>query len=84
MLVEHEVVGEHYLRRLGFSEKICQVVGAHVMAKRYLTAVDKEYYDSLSKSSKATLKFQGGIYDQVQVKKAQKDPLLEAKLAVRR
>ena len=80
----HEVVGEHYLRRLGFSEKICQVVGAHVMAKRYLTAVDKEYYDGLSKSSKTTLKFQGGIFDDAQVKEAQKDSLLEAKLAVRR
>lgn len=54
----HEVLGERYLRQLGFSEVICQVVGAHVMAKRYLTAVDKDYYEGLSKSSKMTLKFQ--------------------------
>jgi 2-amino-1-hydroxyethylphosphonate dioxygenase (glycine-forming) len=54
----HEVVGERYLRQLGFSEKICQLVGAHVMAKRYLTAVDRGYYDGLSKSSKMTLKYQ--------------------------
>ena len=54
----HEVVGEQYLRQLGFSDKICQLVGAHVMAKRYLTAVDKEYYDALSQSSKTTLKYQ--------------------------
>ena len=54
----HEVLGEQYLRQLGFSEKICQLVGAHVMAKRYLTAVDADYYDGLSKSSKMTLKFQ--------------------------
>ena len=80
----HEVVGEHYLRRLGFSEMICQIVGAHVMAKRYLTSVDKEYYAGLSQSSKTTLKFQGGIFDRAQVREAQKDPLLEAKLAVRR
>ena len=56
--MSHEVLGEKYLRRLGFSEKICQLVGAHVMAKRYLTAVDEGYYDGLSESSKATLKFQ--------------------------
>src|ERR1700709_1244932 len=31
----HEVLGERYLRQLGFSETICQLVGAHVMAKRY-------------------------------------------------
>ena len=54
----HEVLGEQYLRQLGFSETVCQLVGAHVMAKRYLTAVDKAYYDGLSKSSKTTLKFQ--------------------------
>ena len=56
----HEVLGEKYLRGLGFSEAICQLVGAHVMAKRYLTAVDKGYYDGLSQSSKTTLKFQVG------------------------
>lgn len=54
----HEIVGEKYLRELGFNEKICQLVGAHVMAKRYLTAVDKTYYDSLSSSSKTTLTYQ--------------------------
>ncbi|KUJ10170.1 Phosphonoacetate hydrolase [Mollisia scopiformis] len=80
----HEVVGERYLKELGFSEKICQLVGAHVMAKRYLTAVDGKYYDGLSQSSKQTLKFQGGIFNDEQVKEAQKDPWLEQKLAVRR
>ena len=54
----HEVLGERYLRGLGFSEKICELVGAHVMAKRYLTAVDGKYYEGLSESSKQTLKFQ--------------------------
>jgi len=54
----HELLGEKYLRGLGFSESICQLVGAHVMAKRYLTAVDQGYYEGLSRSSKTTLKFQ--------------------------
>lgn len=54
----HEIVGERYLRQVGFSEKVCQVVGAHVMAKRYLTAVDADYYDGLSDASKQTLKMQ--------------------------
>lgn len=54
----HEALGESYLRELGFSETICQLVGAHVMAKRYLTAVDGEYYDGLSQTSKTTLKYQ--------------------------
>lgn len=97
----HEILGETYLRQLGFSDAICQLVGAHVMAKRYLTAVDTSYYDGLSPSSKTTLRYQvsrctlppvvdiansrqGGIFDKAQVKAAQQDPLLEAKLSVRR
>ena len=54
----HEILGERYLRQLGFSEMVCQLVGAHVMAKKYLCAVDGEYYDGLSRSSKQTLKYQ--------------------------
>lgn len=80
----HEILGEQYLRQLGFSDKICQLVGAHVMAKRYLTAVDKDYYDGLSQSSKMTLEFQGGVFNEQQVQEAQKDPLLQEKLQVRK
>lgn len=54
----HEITGEKYLRSLGFSEKICSIVGAHVWAKRYLCATETGYWESLSKSSKATLEFQ--------------------------
>jgi putative nucleotidyltransferase with HDIG domain len=54
----HEALGETYLRQIGFSEKLCKLVGAHVMAKRYLVATDQSYYDALSETSKQTLKFQ--------------------------
>ena len=54
----HEVLGERYLRQLGFSEKVCQLVGAHVIAKRYLTAVEPGYYEALSTTSKRTLQYQ--------------------------
>ncbi|RLL96986.1 hypothetical protein CFD26_101735 [Aspergillus turcosus] len=80
----HEVLGERYLRELGFSEKVCALVGAHVMAKRYLVATDKSYYEGLSETSKRTLVYQGGEYTAEQIKEAQNDPLLDAKLAVRR
>lgn len=72
-IASHEVVGEEYLRHLGFSEKVCQLVGAHVMAKRYLTAVDQGYYDSLSQSSKRTLKFQVGVPIRVRSKADRRD-----------
>lgn len=97
----HDLLGEQYLRDIGYSEKVAQLVGAHVMAKRYLTAVDKAYYDALSASSKKSLVFQvsyfsgrscpgsdlqwqGGVFDERQVKDAQQDPLLQQKLAIRR
>jgi putative nucleotidyltransferase with HDIG domain len=32
--IGHEKIGEEYLRRLGFSESICRLVGSHVAAKR--------------------------------------------------
>jgi predicted HD phosphohydrolase len=79
----HEILRERYLREVGFSEKICQLVGAHVMAKRYLTAVDEKYYEGLSQTSKTTLKYQV-IFTPDQVKAAQADPWLEQKLAVQR
>ena len=54
----HEVLGERYLRDLGFSDKVCELVGGHVVAKRYLTATDDSYYAARSKSSKVSLKYQ--------------------------
>ncbi|KAJ5669157.1 Alkaline phosphatase-like alpha/beta/alpha [Penicillium macrosclerotiorum] len=80
----HEVLGESYLRQIGFSERVCQLVGGHVMAKRYLVATDKTYHDGLSETSKRTLHIQGGGFTPEQVLEAQKDPWLEEKLAVRR
>ena len=58
--VGHERIGEGYLLRLGFSQKVAALVGSHVDAKRYLCAVDPDYHDTLSKASKKSLAFQGG------------------------
>ncbi|KAJ5550413.1 hypothetical protein N7461_005111 [Penicillium sp. DV-2018c] len=66
-----EALGETYLREYGFSEKVCKLVGDQVKAKRYLVATDKNYYDGLSEERKQTLE-------------SQHDPLLGAKIAVRR
>jgi hypothetical protein len=54
----HERIGAEYLRRLGFSEKIAQLVEAHVPVKRYLTGKDTKYYEGLSNASKLSLKYQ--------------------------
>ena len=58
--VGHELIGEEYLRRLGFSEKVSSLVGSHVAAKRYLCAAEPGYHDTISDASKKSLVFQGG------------------------
>src|SRR5690242_16346509 len=63
-VVDHESVGADYLRRRGFSEKICRLVESHVQAKRYLTFKCPDYYQKLSPASKITLSHQGGVMDE--------------------
>jgi phosphonate degradation associated HDIG domain protein len=58
--VDHEKLGADYLRKLGFSERMAALVECHVIAKRYLTYKDPEYYEQLSEASKTTLGYQGG------------------------
>jgi predicted HD phosphohydrolase len=47
-----DAVGAVYLKTLGFPASVADIVNAHVVAKRYLTAVDSTYYDQLSQGSK--------------------------------
>lgn len=58
--VGHEKIGEEYLLRLGFGQKVATLVGSHVAAKRYLCATDPAYHDTLSDASQKSLVFQGG------------------------
>jgi len=59
--VGHETLGAEYLRHLGFSSKVCALVAAHVPAKRFLCAIDGQYWEGLSETSKKSLVYQGGI-----------------------
>ncbi|MEK7257363.1 MAG: HD domain-containing protein [Bacteroidota bacterium] len=59
-ILHHEQVGATFLRRVGFSEKICRLVKGHVQAKRYLTFKKAEYLEKLSDASRQTLVWQGG------------------------
>ena len=72
--VGHERIGEEYLRRLGFSDKVASLVGSHVEAKRYLCAVEPGYYDTLSEASKKTLLFQGGPLQGAELKEWKANP----------
>ncbi|KAJ5955549.1 hypothetical protein N7501_009828 [Penicillium viridicatum] len=66
--VGHEAIGPSYLRALEFSEAVCRLVNSHVVAKRYLTATDRGYYESLSSASQKLLVFQGGPFRDADLK----------------
>lgn len=98
--VGHEMIGKEYLRGLGFGEKVCELVGSHVDAKRYvftlfqegggfdedryLTAIDTKYYDGLSDASKQSLKFQGGPFVGDDLDKFRSNPLSEEMVRLRK
>ncbi|KAJ1826593.1 hypothetical protein LPJ56_002101 [Coemansia sp. RSA 2599] len=80
----HEKLGSDYLGKLGFSKKVCDLVESHVVAKRYLTAVDPDYFASLSNASKRSLKFQGGPFAADEVRGFESDPLFKQKVQLRK
>ena len=69
---------------MGFDEKIPHLVEGHVLAKRYLTAKEPDYYDQLSSDSKRTLVFQGGPMDATEMRAVEQDGLFELGAQLRR
>jgi len=80
----HEQIGADFLREKGFPERVARLVENHVMAKRYLTYKQPEYFDQLSEASKQTLKFQGGVMSEKEAKDFESDSLFEASILLRK
>ncbi len=55
----HETVASRFLRRW-FGPSVLQPIELHVAAKRYLCAVEPDYFDTLSPASVHSLELQGG------------------------
>jgi phosphonate degradation associated HDIG domain protein len=55
----HENIGGGFLKQL-FGPAVCEPVRLHVPAKRYLCAVEPEYFGILSPASVRSLELQGG------------------------
>ncbi|KAK8403977.1 hypothetical protein O3P69_000199 [Scylla paramamosain] len=79
----HEVVGEEYLKGLGFPEEVTIFVRNHVEAKRYLVATDPKYYEGLSEASRHTLTHQGGPMKEEEVLSFKTNPNFHAVLRMR-
>jgi len=83
-MIDHEKMGADYLHKLGFSDRLCRLIAAHVNAKRYLTWKDRVYYDQLSEASKKTLEYQGGSMQETEAKQFESDPLFDLYIKMRR
>jgi len=82
-VINHDDVGRRWLLERGFSERLANLVGGHVDAKRYLTAVNASYMDRLSPASQETLRLQGGPMDESSAEAFERDPELRDMLRLR-
>lgn len=81
--INHEQIGADYLLERGFSARIAKLVNGHVIAKRYLTYKDPEYFEKLSPASRITLGFQGGPMDAQEASVFEQDPDLDIIIRMR-
>ena len=81
--MDHDQAGGEFLKNLGFSERIATLVAGHVQAKRYRAFKDPEYYERLSKASKGTLEFQGGMMSAQEGLQFEHDPLFDLHFMMR-
>ena len=79
----HEIVGAAMLDRW-FGPVVTQPIRLHVPAKRYLCAVDPDYYDGLSAGSRKTLELQGEAFDEDAAKRFLAQPYAEDAVRLRR
>ena len=79
----HENLGADYLSEY-FGEAVTLPIRAHVDSKRYLSAVEKEYYELLSEASKKSLEVQGGSFTKEQADEFIKKPFMKQAVEIRR
>ena len=69
----HETIGASHLEKL-FGPAVAAPVRLHVAAKRYLCAIDEDYYSHLSDGSRYTLGLQGGPMNEFEVTRFEDQP----------
>lgn len=81
--IEHEALGAAWLSR-AFGEQVTAPIALHVEAKRYLCAVEPDYFAKLSDASRASLALQGGAMTPAEADAFRRQPGFEAALSLRR
>jgi len=79
----HEDLGDAFLSKW-FGPNVTEPVRLHVAAKRYLCAVDPDYFDSLSPMSRHSLMLQGGPMSADEVSEFEANPHCKDAVRLRR
>jgi phosphonate degradation associated HDIG domain protein len=79
----HEQLACHWLCG-HFGPEVTEPVRRHVDAKRYLCAVEPEYWQSLTAVSKQSLELQGGTFSDVEARAFERSPFFEEAVRLRR
>ena len=79
----HEETGARWLERR-FGAEVSEPVRLHVPAKRYLCAVDEDYFGRLSPASVTTLKLQGGPMSSAEISRFEAEPFHREAVLLRR
>lgn len=82
-VINHDEIGQVWLLSRGFSVRLAALVGGHVDAKRYLTAMNPGYLARLSPASIETLRLQGGPMNESNAAAFAKTPELRDLLRLR-
>jgi [1-hydroxy-2-(trimethylamino)ethyl]phosphonate dioxygenase len=80
---KHEALGAEWLSQ-HFGFEVVEPVRLHVAAKRYLCAVDEEYFARLSDASRLSLRLQGGPFTTTQARRFEEHPCFAAAIKLRR
>ena len=79
----HEALGARWLAGR-FGPAVCEPVNLHVIAKRYLCAVDPAYFDLLSAPSIQSLALQGGPMNAEESRQFEQHPFHQEAVRLRR
>lgn len=66
-----------------YPTSVTEPIRLHVAAKRYLCAVESDYYEHLSVASVHSLNFQGGVMNEIEVQMFEQNPFFTAAVQVR-
>ncbi len=80
---QHESVGSAWLSQ-NFGPEVTEPVRLHVAAKRYLAAIEPDYFEQLSEASKLSLSLQGGPMSPAQAKAFESERFFSDAVQLRR